>query len=149
MIEAKPVFGQRYEYKNAANVYTETDYTPAHREATTHLVQSLYGTLTADIAERRKMQPEALRRLIDGAPTDAFNLGTGTGTSVRAILAATAAATGLTVPVRYGPRRAGDPPSLVADMTKSKGVLGFRPRFTEIGEIVETAWRWHRKRWSA
>jgi len=67
-VGAKPIFGQRYEYKNAANVYTETDYTPAHREATTHLVQSLYGTLTADIAERRKMQPEALRSLIDGGP---------------------------------------------------------------------------------
>jgi UDP-arabinose 4-epimerase len=91
----------------------------------------------------------ALRRLIDGAPTDAFNLGTGTGTSVRAILAAAEAATGLPVPVRYGPRRAGDPPSLVADTTKSRGVLGFRPRFTEIGEIVETAWRWHRTRWAA
>jgi protease-4 len=67
-VQAKPLFGQRYEYKNAANVYTETDYTPAHREATTHLIQSLYGTLTADIAERRKMEPGALRGLIDGGP---------------------------------------------------------------------------------
>lgn len=67
-VQAKPLFGQRYEYKNAANVYTETDYTPAHREATTHLVQSLYGTLTADIAARRKFQPDELRGLIDRGP---------------------------------------------------------------------------------
>jgi len=67
-LQAKPLFGQRYEYKNAANVYTETDYTPAHREATTHLVQSIYGTLTAEIATARKMQPDQLRGLIDSAP---------------------------------------------------------------------------------
>lgn len=60
--------GQRYEFKNAANVYKETDYTPPHREATTRLLQSVYDTLTADIAARRKMEPAALRRLLDGAP---------------------------------------------------------------------------------
>jgi protease-4 len=67
-LQVKPLFGQRYEYKNAANVYTETDFTPAHREATTHLIQSVYGTLTADIAAARKMQPGELRGLIDQAP---------------------------------------------------------------------------------
>jgi protease-4 len=67
-LEARADIGQRYEYKNAANVYTQTDYTPAHREATTRLLQSLYDVLTADIAERRKMTPDALRRLIDGGP---------------------------------------------------------------------------------
>lgn len=60
--------GKRYEFKNAANVYTETDYTPAHREATTRLLQSIYDTLTADIASARKMDTAALRGLLDNAP---------------------------------------------------------------------------------
>lgn len=69
----KPEIGQRYEYKNAANVYTQTDYTAAHREATTRYLQSIYETMTADIAAGRKMDAVALRGLIDGAPylTDA------------------------------------------------------------------------------
>ena len=57
--------GQRYEYKNAANVYTETDYTPAHREATTRLMQSIYDVLSGDIAGRRKMDVAAFKGLID------------------------------------------------------------------------------------
>jgi UDP-arabinose 4-epimerase len=99
----------------------------------------------SDLAEAHVL---ALGRLLAGGPTDAFNLGTGTGTSVREILSATERATGLPVPVRYVPRRAGDPPMLVADVTKARDVLGFRPRFTEIDEIVATAWRWHKKRWA-
>ena len=67
-VEARADIGQRYEYKNAANVYTQTDYTPAHREATTRLLQSLYDVLTAELAERRKMTPDQLRRLIDAGP---------------------------------------------------------------------------------
>lgn len=99
----------------------------------------------SDLAEAHVL---ALGRLLAGGPTDAFNLGTGTGTSVREILSATERATGLPVPVRYVPRRAGDPPMLVADVTKARDVLGFRPRLTEIDEIVATAWRWHKKRWA-
>ena len=64
----KADIGQRYEFKNAANVYTETDYTPAHREATTRLLQSIFDTLTVDIAAGRKMDVAALRSLIDNAP---------------------------------------------------------------------------------
>lgn len=64
----KAEVGQRYEYKNAANVFSQTDYTPAHREATTRLLQSLYDTLTADIAAGRKMEPAAFRAALDNAP---------------------------------------------------------------------------------
>jgi protease-4 len=67
-LSVKADIGKRYEFKNAANVYTETDYTPAHREATTRLLQSIYDTLTADIAARRKMEPAALRSLLDNGP---------------------------------------------------------------------------------
>ncbi len=65
---AKADMGQRYEFKNAANVYTETDYTPAHREATTRLLQTVYDALTADIAGRRKMDVGAFKALIDNGP---------------------------------------------------------------------------------
>lgn len=68
MIQAKADISKRHEYKNAANVYTETDYTPAHREATTALLRSIYDTLTTDIAAGRNMDVTALRGLIDNAP---------------------------------------------------------------------------------
>lgn len=67
-VEARADLSQRYEYKNAANVYTQTDYTPAHREATTRLMQSIYDVLTAGIAERRKMNPAGIRALLDNGP---------------------------------------------------------------------------------
>ncbi len=67
-LELKADIGKRHEFKNAANVYTETDYTPAHREATTRLLQSIYDVLTADIAVGRKMDVAALRGLIDAGP---------------------------------------------------------------------------------
>lgn len=67
-LSVKADIGKRYEYKNAANVYTETDYTPAHREATTRLLQSIYDVLTADIAAARKIDTAALRSLFDNGP---------------------------------------------------------------------------------
>ena len=52
-IEAKPEFTQRYEYKNAANMFTEKDFTPAHREASTRLIESVFESATAEIAGDR------------------------------------------------------------------------------------------------
>jgi UDP-glucose 4-epimerase len=51
--------------------------------------------------------------------------------------------TGRDIPVEQDPRRPGDPPMLVADPRKIKEALGWRPRWTEIDRIVESAWRWH------
>jgi len=48
------------------------------------------------------------------------------------------------VPVKEGPRRAGDPPVLVASSEKIQRELGWRPRYTTLRSIVETAWNWHR-----
>ncbi|MBI3886846.1 MAG: UDP-glucose 4-epimerase GalE [Opitutae bacterium] len=72
-----------------------------------------------------------------------YNLGTGAPTSVREIIAAVEKISGLSVPVKFGPRRAGDPPALFADSTKAQTELGWKPKFQTIGSIVETAWRWH------
>jgi UDP-glucose-4-epimerase GalE len=81
-----------------------------------------------------------------GGATTAVNLGTGRAFSVREVVAAAERVTGRRVPVREAARRAGDPPVLVADATRARTVLGFAPGFTEIAPIVETAWRWHKRK---
>jgi len=91
----------------------------------------------------------ALRHLLGGGPSLAANLGVGRGFSVREVIAAVEAATGRPVPVRYGPRRDGDPPELVADPGLAGRTFGFAPRYTDLTEIVATAWNWHRPRWEA
>lgn len=73
-----------------------------------------------------------------------YNVGIGRGYSVREVLAAVRRVTGATVPERVAPRRAGDPPALVAAPDLIRRELGWTPRYTEIDEIVATAWRWRR-----
>jgi UDP-glucose 4-epimerase len=74
----------------------------------------------------------------------AFNLGTGTGQSVRQVLDAARRVTGRPVPSRDEPRRPGDPPVLVASAERARTGLGWTPRRSAIEEILESAWRWHR-----
>lgn len=64
-------FEQRYEYKNAVNTYTQSDYTPAHREALTSWMTSIYNASLAAAAVERKMQPAALRQAIERGPHSA------------------------------------------------------------------------------
>jgi UDP-glucose 4-epimerase len=52
--------------------------------------------------------------------------------------------TGKKIAVKEGPRRPGDPPALVAAADKVRQELGWRPRYMELHEIVETTWKWHR-----
>jgi UDP-glucose 4-epimerase len=73
-----------------------------------------------------------------------YNLGTGRGYSVREVVRTVEEVTGKKVPVKEAPRRAGDPPVLVAASEKVQRELGWRPRYTELRPIVETAWNWHR-----
>jgi UDP-glucose 4-epimerase len=73
-----------------------------------------------------------------------LNLGTGRGHSVREVVRACEEVTGKPVPLREGPRRAGDPPALVAAADRANQVLGWRPRYTDLRQTVETAWNWHR-----
>ncbi len=74
-----------------------------------------------------------------------FNLGNGEGFSVKEVIAACERVTGKSIPVISKPRRAGDPPKLVAAAAKAAEELGWRPRFTKLDDIVETAWAWHQK----
>ncbi|NLE68475.1 MAG: UDP-glucose 4-epimerase GalE, partial [Lentisphaerae bacterium] len=79
---------------------------------------------------------------VTGSFTGAFNLGTGTGHSVRQVIEAARRVTGRPVPVDMRPRRPGDPARLVADYTKAKAALGWTPAHSAIDEIVESAWKW-------
>jgi UDP-glucose-4-epimerase GalE len=97
----------------------------------------------ADLADGHVRALDYLQR---GGASTAINLGTGRAFSVREVIAAAERVTGRRIPVHEGPRRAGDPPVLVADAARAQTLLGFAPRFTEIGPIVETAWRWHERR---
>lgn len=74
----------------------------------------------------------------------ALNLGTGRGYSVREVIRTVGTLTGLSVPVKEGPRRPGDPAELVAAPTKAITELGWKPRYTDLEGIVRTAWAWHK-----
>lgn len=88
---------------------------------------------------------KALARLEARGESEAFNLGTGKGYSVREVIAAAERATGRKVPVKAGPRRPGDPPELVADSRKAREILGWEPRHSDLETILRTAWNFHRK----
>lgn len=85
----------------------------------------------------------ALTYLAQGGSTAAFNLGTGTGTSVLEIVEAVERSAGRPLNRVMAGRRTGDPPNLVAAATKAREVLGWRPAYSDIGTIVASAWRWH------
>ena len=96
-----------------------------------------------DLAEAHVI---AIRRLIEGADSGIFNVGTGEGATVMQIIGAAEAALGQRVPYTVGPRRAGDPPSLVADPTRLKATFGWEPRCSDLETIIRTAARWQRER---
>jgi protease-4 len=67
-VEATPQFVQRYEYKNAANMFTETDFTPAHREATLRILQSWYDSSVDEAATDRSLPRETMVSVLDASP---------------------------------------------------------------------------------
>jgi UDP-glucose-4-epimerase GalE len=120
------------------------------------------GTAVRDyihVVDLAEAHVRALRHIFQGGESAALNLGTGQGLSVREVIAAVdrvvaaAQRQGLAihhdrVPVRDGPRRAGDPPFLVADSRHARRVLGWAPQRSDLDTIVQSAWNWHLKhRW--
>lgn len=85
----------------------------------------------------------ALDALAGGAPTGAYNVGLGKGFSVLEVLDAVGRVTGVDVARVLEDRRAGDPAALVADSSRIRAELGWRPDYTDLDRIVATAHRWH------
>ncbi len=85
----------------------------------------------------------ALRHLEAEGTSGALNLGTGRGHSVREVIAMVERVSGRKVNARNAPRRAGDPPALVAAPGRAKELLGWEPRWSSLETIVQTAYRWH------
>jgi UDP-glucose 4-epimerase len=93
-----------------------------------------------DLAEAHAL---ALDYLNGGGASDFFNIGTGQGFSVLEVIEAARRVTGRDIKVIFGPRRAGDPPSLVAAAGKVREALGWQPRYTQLEDIIASAWKWH------
>jgi len=75
--------------------------------------------------------------------SDFFNLGIGGGVSVLEVIEACRKVTGKNIPIMKQPRRSGDPPRLIASARKAQEILGWRPRYEQIDDIVSSAWNWH------
>ena len=79
-----------------------------------------------------------------GKPSRVFNLGTGTGFSVRQVIDASRAVTNREVPHTEGPRRAGDATKLVSGSTRAESELGWHPTRSTMPQMIADAWLWHR-----
>jgi UDP-glucose 4-epimerase len=98
----------------------------------------------SDLADAHLLALDALNshdRLI-------FNLGNGKGFSVREVIESARRVTGHPIPAEVCPRRAGDPAFLIASSEKAIRELGWKPKYTQLDEIVRTAWVWHQKRYA-
>ena len=107
------------------------------------------GTAIRDyvhVTDLARAHVSALQYLEEGGKSDVFNVGTGIGVSVSQVIECVELATQHHVRRTAAPRRAGDPEVLVANSAKARSILGWRPQSSDIMTIVETAWRWHRKR---
>lgn len=107
------------------------------------------GTAVRDyihVEDLAKAHLLSLEMLVAERKSDAFNLGTGLGVSVQQVIDSLRIVSGKNLFVSYGDRRAGDPPELVADPAKAKSVLGWQAHYTDLSDIMESAWKWHQKR---
>ena len=104
------------------------------------------GTAVRDyihVQDLAEAHVQALDLLLKGGLSITVNLGTGTGHSVREVIAAAERVTGRRVPRREAPRRFGDPPVLVADPSRAGELLGWKPALSDLDTILKTAWAWH------
>lgn len=107
------------------------------------------GTAVRDyvhVTDLAEAHVKALKHLIGGGASLELNLGTGTGYSVRQVIAAAERHAGRPIASSVCPRRAGDPAELVADAARARHILDWEPRLSTLEQIIETAWRWHEKK---
>ena len=94
-----------------------------------------------DLAQAHILAVEYLQK---GGENNIFNLGNGVGFSVKEVVETARKVTGHPIPAVISPRRAGDPARLVASCEKAKQILGWKPLYTELDEIIDSAWNWHK-----
>jgi UDP-glucose 4-epimerase len=87
---------------------------------------------------------KALDRLRAGGCSDVYNLGNGKGFSNREVVELARKVTGRPIKAIDAPRRPGDPDILIASSEKAMKELGWKPQYTDLGAIIETAWNWHK-----
>ncbi len=87
-----------------------------------------------------------LSYLLEGNPTDVFNLGNGDGFSVREIIETAKQVSDRPINVVEGVRRAGDPAILIGSANKARQILGWQPQYAEVSVMIKHAWSWHSKR---
>lgn len=106
------------------------------------------GTCVRDyihVSDLADAHVKALQVLERQAGSAAYNLGNGCGFSVREVIETVESITRRRVPIAIGPRRAGDPPSLISDATKAREELLWGPKISNLSDIVQTAWAWHER----
>jgi UDP-glucose 4-epimerase len=96
----------------------------------------------ADLCEAHWL---ALQSLMNGGPSQAYNLGNGNGFSVQEVINTAEQVTGRKILVVNGSRRDGDPARLVADSRLLRERLGWQPQYADLATIIEHAWKWEMK----
>jgi UDP-glucose 4-epimerase len=89
-----------------------------------------------------------LKYLLEGGESAAFNLGNGSGFSVKEVIETARLVTGKEIKVVERDRRPGDPPALIGSSEKARKILGWNPKYPEIRDILTHAWQWHQQRHS-
>jgi len=107
------------------------------------------GTCVRDyihVLDLAQAHAQALDRLRSGGASACYNLGSEQGYSVREVITTCERVSGKAIPTLEGPRRAGDPPRLVASAAKARTELGWKPQYQNLEQIVTTAWNWETSR---
>ena len=105
------------------------------------------GTCTRDyihVTDLAQAHILAVDYLIKGNESNIFNLGNGIGFTVKEVIETACKVTGKPIKIEVVPRRAGDPANLIASSEKAKTVLGWKPEYADLEEIITSAWKWHR-----
>lgn len=97
----------------------------------------------ADLAQAHVL---GLEYLLNNGKSEVFNLGNGSGFSVRQVIETAREITGREIKVVERDRRPGDPPILVGSSEKARSLLGWQPQYPELADILRHAWQWHQKR---
>jgi UDP-glucose 4-epimerase len=87
----------------------------------------------------------AIKRLRDGGRSSVYNLGNGKGFSVKEVIEISRKVTGMSIPAEVAPRRPGDPAILVASSVKVTDELGWKPKYSGLETMIESAWNWFQK----